>query len=311
MTHAWCSDPSRDAAVRAAEDGRTGALPTLEEAIVRPFAEAAERSVEVSKTGEGQSGMRTERVTLEVTYDNRISNNPHAWNWSGYADAYRVGGLLSGESVRVVEETHFDDLAQVAMERDAAIRELSAEKMWRDNLAMQRNEIRDERDKLRARVDELETRTSTAGEGLCEAPAASGGGEGEPVAWGVIVGGKIDQHAGSDALFVDNEEAQEWCHDAAISSRGTVVPLYRAPPQPRGWLSDKERHWIDYCRLNYALPYAALACLDAILARSSPPEVVLPPIAGRDTQGVPCVRLVEVRWALAAAGVAVKEVPCD
>ena len=43
MTHAWCSDPSRDAAVRAAEDGRTGPLPTLGEAIARPFAEAAER----------------------------------------------------------------------------------------------------------------------------------------------------------------------------------------------------------------------------------------------------------------------------
>jgi len=31
--HAWCRDPSRDAAVRAAEDGRTGPLPTLGEAI--------------------------------------------------------------------------------------------------------------------------------------------------------------------------------------------------------------------------------------------------------------------------------------
>jgi len=33
MTHTWCSDPARDAAVRAAEDGRTGPLPTLKEAI--------------------------------------------------------------------------------------------------------------------------------------------------------------------------------------------------------------------------------------------------------------------------------------
>jgi hypothetical protein len=38
MTHAWCSDPARDAAVRAAEDGRTGPLPTLGEAIAAPFA---------------------------------------------------------------------------------------------------------------------------------------------------------------------------------------------------------------------------------------------------------------------------------
>jgi hypothetical protein len=57
-------------------------------------------------------------------------------------------------------------VATLTDERDAAIRELSAEKVWRDNLAMQRNEIRDERDALKARVAELE--------------AASGGGKGEP-----------------------------------------------------------------------------------------------------------------------------------
>jgi hypothetical protein len=37
MTHAWCRDIARDAAVRAAEDGRTSPLPTLEEAIVLAF----------------------------------------------------------------------------------------------------------------------------------------------------------------------------------------------------------------------------------------------------------------------------------
>ena len=37
MDHAWCHDVSRDAAVRAAEDGRTGPLPTLEEAIALAF----------------------------------------------------------------------------------------------------------------------------------------------------------------------------------------------------------------------------------------------------------------------------------
>jgi len=35
MEHAWCSDAGRDAAVRAAEDGRDGPLPTLEEAGVQ------------------------------------------------------------------------------------------------------------------------------------------------------------------------------------------------------------------------------------------------------------------------------------
>jgi hypothetical protein len=217
--HAWCSDPSRDAAVRAAEDNRTEPLPTLAEAIVlafgfdkasaqracdevnswpedvqkdcrfvlgnlleqgverlqalveswrwgkgllaarypamfpksvsassaadhenkgvrmtksdrqaadyraeaisRPFAEAAKCSSTVSETGEGQSGMRTERVTVEVTYDHGAQGHPRSWDWSTMV-------LDEGESVRVVEETHFDDLATVAMERDAAIRERDA-----------------------------------------------------------------------------------------------------------------------------------------------------------------------------------------
>jgi hypothetical protein len=85
--------------------------------------------------------------------------------------------------------------------------------------------------------------------------------------------------------------------------------------QPRGWLTDKERHWIDYCRLNCALPYAALACLDAILARSSPPKVVLPKLHTRcevneANHKSPCLwfRRPDVIDALAAAGVAVKEV---
>jgi hypothetical protein len=114
MTHAWCHDIARDAAVRAAEDNRTKPLPTLEEAIARPFAEAAERSPAVNETGEGQSGLRTERVTLEVTHNCMF---PLA-EWL----LEMVEGVTSdpGESVRVVDETHFDDLAQVAMERDAA-----------------------------------------------------------------------------------------------------------------------------------------------------------------------------------------------
>jgi hypothetical protein len=116
MTHAWCHDIARDAAVRAAEDGRDRPLPTLAEAIARPFADAAERASKVSKTGEGQSGMRTERITLELTHDldARLSD----WIVEVVDDSL---GLM--ESVRVSEETHFDDLAQVAMERDCAVRE--------------------------------------------------------------------------------------------------------------------------------------------------------------------------------------------
>ena len=260
MEHAWCRDVARDEQVRAAEDGRDRPLPTLEEAIAAVtesmskdakgegmeqgnFAEAAKCSSPVSKTCEGQSGMRTERITLEVTH--KAACSAREWRmWRTIFDP------KYGESVRVVEEAHFDDLAQVAMERDAAIRELSAEKMWRDNLAMQRNEIRDERDALRARVASLE--------------AASGGGG--PVAWGVRT---------HDGRFVC-ASSKSFMESEAEQQRGTLHPLYSAPPQPRGWLTPKDREWLIYINQNVRLPGGAHPWLKSFLARSSPPEVVLP-----------------------------------
>ena len=97
----WCKDIDRDAAVRAAEDGRDRPLPTLEEAIASPFAEAAERSVEVSKTGEWQSGLRTERITLEVTHD--LDARLSGWIVKVVDESL---GLM--ESVCVVEQPSFD-----------------------------------------------------------------------------------------------------------------------------------------------------------------------------------------------------------
>jgi hypothetical protein len=139
MTHSWCRDVQRDEAVRAAEDGRSGPLPTLEEAISRAgqfahpqapqppkcterdnFAAAAKCSPAVSESGEWQSGMptervterrppepgggrnvtglRTERVTLEVTHD----LDAPLGDW---IVAVIDESLGFGESVRVVEES--------------------------------------------------------------------------------------------------------------------------------------------------------------------------------------------------------------
>ena len=92
MTHAWCSDVSRDAAVRAAEDGRTGPLPTLDEAISRAGQIGVEEPRADPKCTErdiATNGLRTERLTLEITG----------------APGWRVN--VTGrdvESVRVVEE---------------------------------------------------------------------------------------------------------------------------------------------------------------------------------------------------------------
>ena len=322
------------------------------EAIARPFADAAERSSTVSETGEGQSGMRTERVTLEITYNPNIFPPTTRWAWESLL---RLRSN-DGESVRVVEETHFDDLAQVAMERDAAIRE--RDEAWQiaqtfESLCLgehARNKV------LKARVDELEARTSTAGEGSCDAdaasgsgvirdmidilrsntadadekhaamstlveavcpgwaltqaasgggesigrklaerlgrfadrlesgeldmPSASGGGEGEPVVddspfvWAVIQKGR--DHSWCFAFRRHKDQAQE----EFPPSEFVHVPLYRQPPQPRGWLTSEEREAVEWvCDLGSPLKSSGayvINSLRSLLARSSPPEVVLP-----------------------------------
>ena len=127
----WCKDIERDAAVRAAEDGRTGPLPTLGEAIAGPFADAAERSSTVSKTGDGQSGMRTERITLEVTRP-AIPNYPAPakhWMWQ-----HLLRDIVQGdrESVRVVDEPSSEAEAEMLRRSLVAseMRRLREERRW-------------------------------------------------------------------------------------------------------------------------------------------------------------------------------------
>lgn len=69
MDHAWCRDVPRDLAVRAAEDGRSGPLPTLVEAIDAVWLHAPKAAPAANEGGGSNHGLRTERVTLEVTHD--------------------------------------------------------------------------------------------------------------------------------------------------------------------------------------------------------------------------------------------------
>lgn len=322
MTHAWCHDIARDEAVRAAEDKRNGRLPTLGETIARPFADAAERSSTVSKTGEGQSGLRTERVTLEVT---------GAPGWRVHVNGIDV------ESVRVVDEPHFDDLAQVAMERDAAIREreearqvaqtfesLCLGEQARNKVLQARvseleaasggGVIRDMTDILRsntADADEKHAALSTLVEAVCPGwvmtQAASGGGEGEPVAWGV----RMKSGTFKGFLFPSREQANK-CAELITDE---VVAFFEAPPQPRGWLTGEEREALDAARDYFDDDdHGDSECvfiarvLKQLIARSSPPEVVLPALFSRSNLGDRLLAEQQVRQALAAAGVAVKEV---
>jgi hypothetical protein len=213
-----------------------------------------------------------------------------------------------GESVRVVEEPHFDDLAQVAMERDAAIREREVALARVAHLEDGNRALKDAADAACDLLDESNAR-------VAELEAASGGGEGEPVAWGVI-----DERQKVREQFEERDDAVSYARAAIYGQivekqKLTVVPLYRSPPQPRGWLTAEEREalwW--FAREEWPRSYGAANrhadTVRSLLARSTPPEVVLTEAFNRfDTYGdrVASFDAHHVRRALAAAGVAVKE----
>ncbi len=336
MTHAWCRDPSRDERVRAAEEGRTGPLPTLGEAIAAVtesmsgnargeemsqgnFADAAERSSTVSETVEAQSGLRTERVTLEITH-NAAGYPLSGWDWRGILSSADYNRAVC-ESVRVVEEAHFDDLAQVAMERDAAIREREKLRGEITSVLDRAEQARSEHDALRARVAELQAASGggeaqgvsagTSSASACDSGqgsrlvAASGGGE--AVAWGVMSSADPPHRVG---LHWDQELAERWARQklSGYTTQLVVVPLYREPPQPRGWLTASERQNLEeivVCLDDDNWQHSA-AFVRSLLARSTPPEVVLDALPTDETGE--CFSRRDVIKALAAAGVAVKEV---
>jgi hypothetical protein len=358
MTHAWCHDIARDAAVRAAEDNRTGPLPTLAEAI----AAVRERRSEQTKGDEMSHGLRTERVTLEVTHGESFGVSH--WSW------VTILRLQSGESVRVVDGDITDNEIALTVERDAAIRERDALQariaeleaqigqadaedaavgyalrlfvdgrrvlshelgptqagaflIAADHLAKYiREEYKPITDATNARVAELEAasggnrpetpdRSSHAASGgggsdartreisdgilalehmlhlfrddqrptvqarlekmrrlvevLRDHPqAASGGGEGEPVAWMC----EWTDHVGLHHAKADAED----------EAAGDIVPqpLYRQPPQPRGWLTGEERALIAGITDDDEYTEEGQDIAKGLLARSSPPLVVLP-----------------------------------
>ena len=94
MSHPWCCDIPRDEAVRAAEDGRTGPLPTLDEAISRAGQFMPPENPKEQKCTERESGLRTERVTLEITHDLDDAGPASGWEWKDICQDW----------IRVVEE---------------------------------------------------------------------------------------------------------------------------------------------------------------------------------------------------------------
>jgi hypothetical protein len=317
-------------------------LPTLGECIDGMIPKSVSASSAVERENKGD-GMRTERITLEVI------GWAHGVPSSGVmSDCLKSCGLLAIDKpsyVRVVDEELSDAWAQrlnrLTAERDAAIRERqklearvsrvlkSSDSMWSQILV-----VGAERDKLRARVAELEA-ASGGGEqqgvsaGSCRAPAGASGQNGriEAASGGGVSSSQPISGAGKSAVG-ETQEPVAWAFvttDGAIvhvstfqpePGTATVVPLYRQPPQPRGWLTEEEREAVEFLA-SLDLP----PCVDAarkaarigkaLLARSSPPEVVKPPLnlASSPTY-IDVAQHRDAEWIAAnvKAGVAVKEV---
>jgi hypothetical protein len=210
------------------------------EAIASPFANTAERSSTVSKTGEGQSGRRTERVTLQFEVER--GSPPSEWPWSYILSRSDALKMRPGESVRVVEEA-----AQAAsgggegeMSRAGQIESFDGTNLPKCT----------ERDNL----------------------AQVGGGEGEPAQWAVLyptgrLGSSFDTKDQADSLARNQSLYQL-----------TVVPLYRAPPPPRGWLTDEEREALGnlvaaICPSGSSIYRDEIRTVESFLARTARAEV--------------------------------------
>jgi len=298
MEHAWCRDPSRDERVRAAEDGRTAPLPTLEECIegqkqlqtARPCG-GTDPAPSRGERGAADTCMQTERVTLEITHDGK----------HGPVSTWPFECGSHGKCVRVVEEAHFDDLAQVAMERDAAIRERDAAVAESERRLRLCETMKRDGDSARFHAAVAQAR-------VAELEAASGGGEGEPVAWEYDI--PTPHGTGRGVSNLDPRKHPEvWQQGTGVPATD-ARPLYRSPPQPRGWLTGEERRFVHWWAYENREPTdkeldAFKIAAKALLARSTPPEVVLPDWVKM------CVshgRQNQLLAALAAAGVEVEEV---
>jgi hypothetical protein len=190
MEHAWCRDPSRDERVRAAEDGRDRPLPTLGECIETSFSAGVRdsfrkveeawamipKSVSASSPVEPENkanGMRTERITLEVTHDWRDS--PCDWDWDEML-RFKTNILADHESVRVVDDCCLDriNMGEIIRQRDAALRERDAHKEEYYKLRAARITQALTADRFASAVQEADTLKAR----VAALEAASGGGEG-------------------------------------------------------------------------------------------------------------------------------------
>ena len=144
------------------------------------------------------------------------------------------------------------------------------------------------------------------------AASAQQQGDAEPMAWGVVARQTNEIPPGC---------AQSQAKNFALKTGGTVVPLYRSLPQPRGWLTAEESVLIARIAHDtreddpvsqgrpYFITVREAAVARALLARDAPPKVVKPLEPPPHRYGDDAIANRDAQWiaALAAAGVEVEE----
>ena len=263
-------------------------------------------------------GLRTERVVLEVTY--KWPSHPSKWNWSPMVT------LKPGESVRVVgdEERQAERLrecAVAALDRECDEAFIKAERLTRERDAAIR-----ERESLREQLESVACRAATAETALAEIKsldytrAAVNG-----AAWQAnkFAAKALEAASGGKGHTVTEGDYLSTVRDDG----GRAMPKGPAPglvakraasgggEQPRGWLTEDEREIIAGIADDDEYTEEGQNIAKGLLARSSPPEVVLPKLHTRcevneANNKSPCLwfRRPDVIAAIAAAGGAVKEV---
>jgi hypothetical protein len=297
--------------VRAAEDGRTGPLPTLEEAIAMlPKIGSSTYRVDHENKGDDMGTKRDKQAAdYRAEERERDARTSTPGEGSRAVQAASGGGeqprgWLTGEELEAVEyfsrfvDEHIVPQEWIAMAgrlrnllaratAETALKAASSgeDRAYADKMACDEerdfaNRILDERDAaireredLREQLESVACRAATAETAL---KAASSGEEPEPVAW-------MCEWTDHTSIYQSRIYAE-----SAADGEVVVQPLYRSPPQPRGWLSEEERDFLDHHRHECAerastfsnaraIPWVnRVKLIDDLLARSTPPEVVLP-----------------------------------
>ena len=335
--HAYSTDPGRDRAVRLAEDGVTRRK-TLEECIavvwMIPKTGSASSAPEQENKVESMSGIfhvdfdntitdeehvdgtRTERVVVEIQHSGAepINLDDLALHLRTRLGQF-VRLRLTPESVRVV---HDAENAKAAVEAGDSWRR-TAEKLQEEinaatvhlpaccgSLADAADTLEQERDALAARVETLEIALKQAALEIAAHAAAPAA---EPVAWEYPI---PTEHGMGRGVTLMPPTKLGWREIHGVDP-ASCVPLFIAPPQPRGWLTEEEREQVRFDMNRHirecvgcieretkdeegAKSHSRSAeVLERLLARNAPPRVKMPPAIHKD-----------ILAALAAAGVEVE-----